>query len=179
MPDTARQVKLLKEMPVFGGMSDAILDFLLAQIVVRSYQRGDYVFREGEQSTSMFVLEWGEIAILKQCDSHQYLLRTMKAGDCIGEMALFDFMPRSASALVLEETQVLEITSTNLMAIYRQDIEQFAMMTLNMGREVTRRLRMADERCYRNRIEAQIREGTIDFFEVDEWRETQSCQEKN
>lgn len=163
-------VQLLKEMPIFGGMNDTILAFLLQHVTTKSFQRGDYVFKEGDQSASMFVLESGEVAILKQCNNHQYLLRTMQEGDCIGEMTLFDFMPRSASAIVLRDTQMLEITSANLMEIYNQDLEQFALMTLNMGREVTRRLRLSDERCYKSHIEADIRDGAIRFFEVDKIR---------
>jgi CRP-like cAMP-binding protein len=115
----------------------------------------------------MFVMETGKIAILKRAKGHHYLLRDMVAGDCIGEMALFDFLPRSASAYVLEDARLIEISSAILMDVYNFDLEQFALIQMNMGREVTRRLRVADERCFNHRIEADIKDGNIEFFEMD------------
>lgn len=160
----SEKAKLLKEVAIFGGMSEEIIEFILAHAVESSLKKGEYLFKEGEKSTSMYLIEKGEVAIIKQCGSHQYLLRRLVTGDCIGEMALFDFMPRSASGYIMEDTKLLEISASNLMEIYTQDLEQFAMMTLNMGREVTRRLRVSDERCFNVRVEAEINNGSIEFF---------------
>ena len=42
----------------------------------------------------------------------------------------------------------IEITSTSLMDVYQHDIEQFALIQMNMGREVSRRLREVDEQLF-------------------------------
>ena len=68
-------------------------------------------------------------------------------GDCLGEMALFDYMPRSASAIAQSNCRLIEITSQNLYDIYKKDMEQFALIQMNLGREIARRLRRADELC--------------------------------
>ena len=69
-------------------------------------------------------------------------------------MALFDFFPRSASAIATLPSEVIEITSANLLEVYQQDLEQFAMIQMNMGREVTRRLRKADDQLFQQRFNA-------------------------
>jgi len=165
--DVDTRIKLFQDIPIFGGINAEVIEALLLSSTSTFVKAGDFVFRERDHSASMYVIEEGEVAIIKRDEQHQYLLRRMKSGDCIGEMALFDFMPRSASAYALEDTQMISITSADLMDIYKLDIEQFALLQMNMGREVTRRLRVADERCFKHRIEAEITDGTIEFFELD------------
>lgn len=163
----SERTKLLKEIPVFGGLNEETIQFILDRANTNTLKKGEFLFKEGDHTATMYVLESGKIAILKNSNSHHYLLRQMEAGDCIGEMALFDFMPRSASAYVMEDADLIEISSAILMDVYNFDIEQFALIQMNMGREVTRRLRVADERCFHHRIEASIKDGSIEFFELD------------
>ncbi len=49
------------------------------------------------QVDSMFVLQSGKVDVLKSWGRREYLLSTLKEGDCFGEMALMDHGPRSAS----------------------------------------------------------------------------------
>lgn len=143
-----QRIALLKDIPVFGGLSEKTIEFILERSKTYCIPEGEYLFKEGEQTASMYVLEAGSISILKNHEGLPYVLRHMVAGDCIGEMALFDFMPRSASAFVLNDAQLIEVSASVLMDVYNVDIEQFALIQMNMGREVTRRLRVADERCF-------------------------------
>jgi CRP-like cAMP-binding protein len=67
-------------------------------------------------------------------------------------MALMDLGPRSASALALQPCSAIELTTSSLFDVYQKDLEQFAMIEMNMGREVSRRLRVVDERLFRARV---------------------------
>ena len=165
--DIDERISLLQDIPVFGGIEADVIRLLIAQSTPLSIKANEFVFREGDRSSSMYIIESGEVAIIKRNDDLHYLLRRMKEGDCIGEMALFDFLPRSASAFVLQDANMLSISSANLMEIYKLNVEQFALLQMNMGREVTRRLRMADERCFHHRVEEEIQEGTIEYFDID------------
>ena len=64
-------------------------------------------------------------------------------------MALLDLFPRSASVLAVMPCTALHLTSDNFYELYKHDLEQFALVQMNLGREVTRRLRAADERLFR------------------------------
>ncbi|PCJ45592.1 MAG: cyclic nucleotide-binding protein [Moraxellaceae bacterium] len=165
--DVDERIELLQSVPVFGGIKPDVIRLLLNQSSSKVLGKGHYVFQEGDHSSAMYVIETGEIAIIKRSEDRHYLLRRMQSGDCIGEMALFDFMPRSASAYVLKDSRMITITSADLMEIYESDLEQFALLQMNMGREVTRRLRMADESSFRQRVEAEIINGSIEFFDKD------------
>ncbi|MCB1908556.1 MAG: Crp/Fnr family transcriptional regulator [Rhodocyclaceae bacterium] len=141
--------QLLREVPIFGAIREDIIDFLLSKGRTMTLRAGDWLMHEGDPIGSMYVIERGEIAVLKAHGDRQYLINTLREGDCIGEMALFDLMPRSASALALSHVSLIEIDSASLHELYQRDLEQFALIQMNMGREVTRRLRECEEHIFR------------------------------
>jgi CRP-like cAMP-binding protein len=101
----------------------------------------------------MFVLEMGKAAVLKSWDGQNRPLKTLNEGDCFGEMALMDHCPRSASVRAVEHCTAIRISAANLYEVYVRDIKQFALIQMNMGREVCRRLREADNLLFGAQME--------------------------
>ena len=147
------RIELLQRMPIFGGVRANILQFLLGLCPVESAPKNEFFFREGDQADSMFVLETGEAAVLKSWRGQDHLLRTLNQGDCFGEMAVMDLCPRSASVRAVVDCTAIRISAANLYQVYSQDLKQFALIQMNMGREVCRRLREADDRLFSARME--------------------------
>ena len=146
------RIELLQRMPIFGGVKADVLQFLLGLSPILSVSANEFFFREGDQADSMFVLEAGRVAVLKSWRGRQHLLRTLKEGDCFGEMAIIDHYPRCASVRALEDCTAICLSTANLYQVYERDIKQFALIQMNMGREVTRRLREADDQLFRARF---------------------------
>ena len=155
------QWELLASMPVFGGLSAGAIELIadLAQPV--AVPTGEHFFREGDETQAMYVLQSGQVEIYKTWQSNSRVLRRMDAGDCFGEMALIDLFPRSASALALESCEALEITPPILLEIYQYDLEQFTLIQMNMGREISRRLRCLDELLFRGLMGDSLPETTL------------------
>jgi CRP-like cAMP-binding protein len=65
-------------------------------------------------------------------------------GDWFGEMSILDVQPRSASVRTLAPARLLRIRATDLDALYRHDLKAYAIIVLNIARELSRRLRVAD-----------------------------------
>lgn len=143
---SATYFNLLRRMPVFGGLNDKTLQLILDQSTVINVAAGDFFFRQGEPAESFFVLQEGVVAIERSWQDTQLSLGRLKAGDCIGEMSLIDLMPRSASVRAEQACIAIEITLRSLHNLYKQEPEQYAIIMMNMGREVSRRLRIADDR---------------------------------
>ncbi len=142
------RIELLQRMPIFGGVRANILEFLVGLCPVESVPKNEFFFREGDQADWMFVLEQGKAAVLKSWRGQEHLLRTLKQGDCFGEMAVMDLCPRSASVRAVEDCAAIRISAANLYRVYSQDLKQFALIQMNMGREVCRRLRELDDRLF-------------------------------
>jgi CRP/FNR family cyclic AMP-dependent transcriptional regulator len=147
------RIELLQRMPIFGGVRANVLEFLLGLCPVESMAKDAFFFREGDQADAMFVLEAGEVAVLKSWRGQDHLLHTLKHGDCFGEMAVMDLGPRSASVRAVEDCTAIRISAANLYRLYAQDLKQFALIQMNMGREVCRRLRELDDRLFSVRME--------------------------
>ena len=142
------RIAALQRMPIFGGIRGDVLDFLLERSGTISLPNGQYFFRENDKAQSMFVLEAGRVAVLKLWEGEERLLAELGPGDCFGEMALMDLYPRSASVLALDHCTALELSSESFFQVYEKDLEQFTLIQMNLGREVSRRLRLADERLF-------------------------------
>jgi len=143
------RIQTLQRMPIFGGMRAEVLDFLLDTSTTVSMAQGKFFFHEHDKAQSMFVLEVGEVAVLKLWEGQQCMLGHLRQGDCFGEMALMDLGPRSASVMAVKDCSAIELSTASFYKIYERNIEQFALLQMNIGREVSRRLRVADERLFR------------------------------
>jgi CRP-like cAMP-binding protein len=141
-----KRIAFLQQIPLFGGVRSEIVELLLESSRTVVVAQGEYFFREGDGADSLFVLESGQADVLKIRDGELRLLRRLHKGECFGEMAIMDLMPRSASVVAVEDCVAIELPPSALVRVFEQDVEQFALIEMNMGREVSRRLRAADEK---------------------------------
>ncbi|HXH64041.1 MAG TPA: cyclic nucleotide-binding domain-containing protein [Mariprofundaceae bacterium] len=146
------RVELLQSMPIFGGINRQALEFLIDLASMRHAGSGEYFFHEGEDATSMFVIERGRVVVSKLWDGRPHPIKHLGQGDCFGEMALLDLYPRSASVIAEEACDVIELGREALLNLCQHDIEQFAILQMNVGREISRRLRTADHQLFAARF---------------------------
>src|SRR4051812_33921859 len=82
----------------------------MADSAKKTYKKGDIILREGERGDRAYVLESGSVEILIQRDGALMQIGTRGPGSIIGEMAVVDDQPRTATIRALENCHVLEIT---------------------------------------------------------------------
>lgn len=146
------RIELLQQMPIFGAVDAETLEFLLAPAPVVEVRAGSFFFHEGDPAHAMFVLETGDVTISKHWRGHELLLRRLGPGDCFGEMALLDLFPRSASVRADADCRAIELSAANLYRLFDRDPAQFAVIQMNIGRELSRRLRVTDDLLFRTRM---------------------------
>ena len=136
----------LARIPIFAGLPDRVMDIIAGKLRVVQVVAGAQLLREGEHARSMFVVREGELQILKRGKGGtEYKLATLKTGDCVGEMALIDIQPRSATARALGQATLYVLDLAEIAKLYSSDVEAYALLVLNISREISRRLRVADE----------------------------------
>jgi CRP/FNR family cyclic AMP-dependent transcriptional regulator len=135
----------LRDQALFGALSEDALGYLAQELRVVCPQAGDVVFREGDEARDMFVVLRGEMEVLKasRLDT-EVRVAILGPGDWFGEMGLVDVQRRSATVRALAPAQLLRISSQDLDALYRYDLKAYALIVLNIARELSRRLRVAD-----------------------------------
>jgi len=135
----------LRNIGLFGALSDDVLEYLSTLLSVETPPAGSTLFREGEDANAMFVVISGEVEVLKKSKrAVEARVAVLGPGDWFGEMSIVDIQPRSATVRALAPSRLLKVTSADLDALYRHDLRSYAIIILNLARELSRRLRVAD-----------------------------------
>jgi CRP-like cAMP-binding protein len=135
----------LRAIGLFGGLTDEDLRHLVATLQVLTPPPGEILFREGDQGRDMFVVLEGEVEVLKRSKTGaDARVAMLGPGDWFGEMSILDVQPRSATVVGLAPSRLLKIRTQDLEALYRQDLKAYSLVILNLARELSRRLRVAD-----------------------------------
>lgn len=142
----------LQQMPIFGGISDEALQFLMDRTTTIHVAAGGYFFHEDDLADALYVLEEGKVSITKCWESKDCLIRYLSKGDCFGEMALIDLCPRSATVCAVEDCCAIELPMAALHELYEMDPTQFAMIQMNLARELSRRLREVNDRLFQMQV---------------------------
>lgn len=108
---------------------------------MRSCKMGSFFFRQGEKGESMFVILKGKVEIWVEAEGISTKVITLTDGDFFGEMSLLENMPRSASALCVENSLVLEIKEDH----FKQFIQMNPEITYNILKSLSRRIRRMNE----------------------------------
>ena len=89
--------------------------------VERSFRDGEIIFREGEQTREMFIIQEGEVAIIATINGVEKEIETRRRGEFFGEMALLESLPRSATAMARGKTRLLVIQCGGFLQKLRRD----------------------------------------------------------
>jgi CRP/FNR family cyclic AMP-dependent transcriptional regulator len=135
----------LREVGLFGALSDDVLEHLVRTLHVQRFGPGDTIFREGEPAHEMYVVLEGEVEVVRKSrKGRDHRIAILGPTDCFGEMSLIDVQPRSATVRALAASRVLRVTSEDFDRLYRHDLKSYALVTLNIARDLSRRLRVTD-----------------------------------
>jgi CRP/FNR family transcriptional regulator, cyclic AMP receptor protein len=145
MEQSPDHLERLRDIGIFGGLGDDVLRSFVGALEVSELGAGSVVFREGESGRELFVILDGEVEVLRHSKrGHETRVAILGPGDWFGEMSILDVLPRSATTRVLAPTHLLRLTAHELDTLYRKDLRSYSLLVLNVAREISRRLRVAD-----------------------------------
>jgi CRP-like cAMP-binding protein len=144
--EPAITVAALREIGLFGALSDEVLGKLTRALRVVRVAPGDTVFREGDGGArEMYVLLEGEMEVSKKSRrGREMRVAILGPSDCFGEMSIIDMQTRSATVRALAPSRLLLVSSEDLDGLYRSDLKSYALIVLNIARDLSRRLRVTD-----------------------------------
>jgi CRP/FNR family cyclic AMP-dependent transcriptional regulator len=153
-----RTLALLQQVPIFGALRPDALAFLLDLAERIEYAAGETVFEQRDLGDGVYVIESGEVDIVKSCAGGDLHLRTLGRGDCFGEIALLAMIPRTATVRATSALRTVRLHHEHFQRLYGFDLEQFTILVMNLSREVCRRLERADDLLFRFAPDAARRE---------------------
>jgi len=144
-PKAPTSIDRLREIGIFGALSDEVLAHIAKSMEQVNLQPGHTVFAEGDAGREMYVVLDGEVEVLKKSRrGRDQRVAILGPNDAFGEMSIIDVQPRSATVRTLGPTRLLRIRSDDLDQLYRTDLKGYAILVLNLARDLSRRLRVTD-----------------------------------
>lgn len=117
-----------------SGTRDPLKDSQLA------YSAGETIFAQGDLGTEMFIIQEGEVEIVKHIGGESHTLSRLEKGDFFGEMAVLEAMPRTADAVAATEVRVVAINGSRFDEMLRKNPE----VAVRIIRKYSKRLREAN-----------------------------------
>lgn len=100
------KVDFLKHVPIFNRLSERDLEALAANLQRKFFGRGEIIFHQGSPGYCLYIIESGAVRIYTLSESGQEIsIIIFGPGDVIGELAILDNLPRSASAITMAPTR--------------------------------------------------------------------------
>jgi len=107
--------ELLARVPMFENLDPADRHALAQSLVERRFAAGDIIMNLGDRGSSMFIVAEGHVNIYLPGEaSRRISLKDIATGEHLGELALFDDKPRSASAVATTDATLLELDRDTL-----------------------------------------------------------------
>lgn len=106
-----------------------------------SFKKGEIIFREGDLGTEMYVIEKGKVEIRKKIGLEEHTLSILEKGDFFGEMSILEGLPRSATAIALEDTDCIVINEATFDNMIKANVE----IAVRMLRKLSKNLRQTTE----------------------------------
>ena len=107
----------------------------------RTFKTGEFIFREGEASKCLYIVQMGSVSVRRIKGTAYIELAKIGTGEVLGEVSFFDHRPRSATAVAITTVETLEIDFESLNKIY-EEVPQY-MKTIMVA--VSSRLRRAND----------------------------------
>ena len=138
-------VPILSEIAIFGGFEDRQLHEIFKYLEEAIFRQGDYVFKKGDDPSHIYIVKNGKIDLL--ITNQQVVLRkkTLAVGDCFGEASLMTMHKHTATAIAVEDSEVMVLSRRALLLLQREDSKMFSLLMMNIARELARRLELTDE----------------------------------
>ncbi len=130
----------LQKYSLFGGLLPGQIEAIRPLMGHATFAAGEAAMREGEPNDRIFFILEGKAEVTRRGTS----LVVLREGETFGEMELLDVMPSVATVTALEPLSVATISNRAVHEIYRNDPGAFALIMMNLARDLSRRLRRMD-----------------------------------
>ena len=133
----------LQKYSLFGGMLPEQVERIRPLLVQSAFLEGQTVLREGDPNDSIYFILDGRVQIVKGGS----VLTELGEGETFGEMELLDVQPSAATVRAASPLSVAAISNRAVRQIYCMDAKIFALLVMNLARDLSRKLRRMDEKA--------------------------------
>jgi uncharacterized membrane protein len=160
---------MLAEVELFEHLNDDDRANLAEAIDVRELAAGDTLFKAGEPGEALYVVRSGEVELfIKDTAGQRIALAIVGAGEMFGELALLDRGPRTATAVAMSDTELLELDRDDLLLLFQRSPAAALRLLAAMGRMTRKADELLKTRVSRN-VNEEVEEHTTWLQRAVDW----------
>jgi CRP/FNR family transcriptional regulator, cyclic AMP receptor protein len=127
---------------LFTGVDALARDFVLASALAVIVKKHASVFEKGDRSSAMYIVQTGrlEISMVSQM-GRKIVLNQIASGQCIGEIGMLDTLPRTASAIAVENSKLLSVSRK----VFLEAVQKSPQLAVNLMEVLCERLRWVSD----------------------------------
>lgn len=149
------KIKALKENEIFKSLSDREIALLATVVEEKNYSAGTPLFYENMKGEAMYIISTGQIKLSKMlAEGEDRVLTVLGSGDYFGENALLEEGPRTVTAVVSQDTQLLVIKRSGFKKLFEEDPKLALKIILGMYQVLSSKIRKATPRIQQILLEA-------------------------
>jgi CRP/FNR family transcriptional regulator len=104
-----RVLLAVRATPLFRGLSPEDQKRIAALASLKSYERGDFLWRAGDPAELLTIIVKGRVKIVTHGDTGDTILELFEEGEPVGAIAVYNYMPYPASAVCMEPVSLLTV----------------------------------------------------------------------
>ena len=145
LTDFASVTAIISQLRIFGGVTDAQLTTIFRRSELWALGAGEFVFRKGDEPLHIYVVKSGKIDL--QIAEHDVLIHKhqINVGECFGEASLMSMHKHTSTAVAAVDSELIVFSRNALIGLKHEDLELFALLMMNLARELARRLYITDQ----------------------------------
>ncbi len=137
-------IQALKSMDFTQELEQKHLETLASISTQVTFSEGSSLFREGDVSELVYLIEEGEVALETQVPGHgQVVIHTVGPGQLLGWSSLFPPERKTAGARALKPTKAIAINATRMRELCQKDHELGCKLMWRVAEVISSRLRIA------------------------------------
>jgi len=166
MPCTA---EMLKAVELFEHLNDEDRVRLAEVVDLQTLAAGATLFKAGEPGESLYVVKSGEVELfIKDKTGQKIVLTVASTGEVFGELALLDRGARTATAVALADTELLELDRDDLLLLFQRTPEAALRLLGSMGHMTRKADELLKSRVSRN-VNEEVEENLSTLQRVSDW----------
>lgn len=154
----------IARVPIFNHLEESQMAEIMAMIQSASYEKGEVLYRAGEEADALYILSQGKVRICRLGENgKEQLLRILEPGDFTGESALFQE--------AIHEDYASTMTEASICTLRREDFRtlllKYPSISLKVLQEFSARLGESEKRATRfatERVESRLAHHLLDLL---------------
>lgn len=161
--------EVLKSVELFAHLGDGDRARLAEVVDLVTVAAGTPLFRCGDPGESLFVVKSGEVELFIHDTTGQKIVLTLaSAGEIFGELALLDRGARTATAVALADTDLLELDRDDLLLLFQQAPGAGLHLLASMGHMTRKADELLKSRVSRN-VNMEVQEHLVPLQRIADW----------